>query len=92
MLSGYVEQHGMTDDMVADAVALRLSSAIEAVAACSDELRQRAFGDEWKVTWATRNRIAHNYAFVDLDVIRATIASDPPAFEAALLAELDGDR
>lgn len=38
--------------------------------------------------WATRNRIAHGYAHVDLTIIRATVEQDLPGVETALNAEL----
>lgn len=34
--------------------------------------------------WATRNRIAHGYTFIDRDTIAATIDNDLPDFEATI--------
>ena len=83
----HLERADLADQTVADAVSLRLASAIESVSACSAEVRDRVFGNEWAVAWATRNRIAHGYAYVDLNVIRATVKHDLPRIEAALSAE-----
>jgi uncharacterized protein with HEPN domain len=50
------------------------------------------FGGDWTIIWATRNRIAHGYAHISVDVIRATVADDLPDFEKRLrgaLAALD---
>ncbi|MGL4339712.1 MAG: HepT-like ribonuclease domain-containing protein [Rhodoglobus sp.] len=44
--------------------------------------------DEWHIVWATRNRIAHGYTYVDRSIIEATIANDLPLLEAALAAEV----
>jgi uncharacterized protein with HEPN domain len=76
------------DQTVADAVSLRLSAAIESISMGSQPLRERVAGDEWPVIWATRNRIAHGYAYIDLQIIRATIEQDLPRFEDALRNEL----
>lgn len=51
----------------------------------------RMFGEDWVLMWATRNRIAHGYAFVDLSIIQSTVAEDLPLFEARLQRELDGE-
>lgn len=43
--------------------------------------------------WATRNRIAHGYAFIDRRMIGATVREDLPRFELAvrrLMQELTG--
>ena len=76
---------------VADAVCLRLAAAIEAVANITVDVRASAFGADWPLIWATRNRIAHGYTFIDRHMIAATVDNDLPAFEATirwLLAEM----
>ncbi|TAL45347.1 MAG: DUF86 domain-containing protein [Salinibacterium sp.] len=88
MLHSHLDRADMSDQVVADAVSLRLAAAIEAISTASLDLRDRVFGDQWPVVWATRNRIAHGYAFVDLNIIRATVEQDLPQFQAALEAEL----
>jgi uncharacterized protein with HEPN domain len=76
-------------ETVADAVALRLAAAIEALRTVDGALEARLFGDDWAIIWATRNRIAHGYGFIDLAIVRATVESDLPGFEAALREEQD---
>ena len=66
----------------------RLAAAIEAVAATSATFREEVFGPQWKIIWATRNRIAHGYAFIDLNVIRNTVEHDLPEFEQNLRRSL----
>lgn len=39
--------------------------------------------------WATRNHIAHGYAFVSQDLIQETIRFNLPDFERTLRSELD---
>jgi uncharacterized protein with HEPN domain len=71
-----MQKAGLDDQTVADAVCLRLASAIECVADLSPELRAQAFGEDWPLIWATRNRIAHGYATIDLSIIKATVRDD----------------
>ena len=44
----------------------------------------RRNGEDWSVIWATRNRIAHGYTFIDRAMIEATLHKDLPGFEATL--------
>ena len=83
----HLERSNISDQTVADAVSLRLAAAIESMSMASQELRDRLFGDQWPIMWATRNRIAHGYAYIDLAIIRSTVEQDLPAFESALRAE-----
>ena len=39
--------------------------------------------------WATRNRIAHGYTQIDLDMIRSTVNRDVPQLERSLRDEID---
>jgi uncharacterized protein with HEPN domain len=80
----------LDDETVADAVSLRLAAAIEAVAGIDRERREQAFGEHWALIWATRNRIAHGYAFIDRAMITATVKNDLPDFEAAIRRLLEG--
>lgn len=88
VLSRHVRRGDLADETIADAVSLRLAAAIEAVSATSSEYRERVFGDEWRIIWATRNRIAHGYAYIDLTLIRSTVEQDLPAFESKLRSSL----
>jgi uncharacterized protein with HEPN domain len=90
MLHRHLERADLADETVADAVSLRLAAAIESLSTASQSLRDRVFGGEWAIVWATRNRIAHGYAHIDLRIIRATIDRDLPQLEEALRAELGG--
>nr|WP_155842360.1 HepT-like ribonuclease domain-containing protein [Agromyces luteolus] len=83
-LKRHLERGDLDDETVADAVSLRLAAAIEAVSHASDGYRERTFGADWKFIWATRNRIAHGYAYIDLTIIRDTVEQDLPEFEDKL--------
>lgn len=80
----------VSQETVADAVAMRLSAAIESLRTTDGSLETRLFGDEWPAIWATRNHIAHGYAFVDIRIIEDTIANNLPMFENVLGNELKG--
>jgi len=94
VLRNHLQAGDLADQTIADAVSLRLAAAIEAVNDCDAQRLDRLFGDEWTLMWATRNRIAHGYAFVDLAIIQATVEQDVPAFEEKVREEylrLTGD-
>lgn len=74
----------MDDELVFDAVAMRLSAAIEEIAPVGESLLLSRFGDTWFQMKATRNAIAHNYAFVDELLLADTVAFHLPEFEDAL--------
>ena len=88
VLKRHLARGDLADETIADAVSLRLASAIEAVSETSSEFREQHFGDDWKIIWATRNRIAHGYAYIDLAMIRGTVENDLPEFEKLLRATL----
>ncbi|MGB3909911.1 MAG: HepT-like ribonuclease domain-containing protein [Pseudolysinimonas sp.] len=74
--------------LVLDAAALRLSAAIDSVAHVSEPLRASVIPDPlWRRIKGTRNRIAHEYGFVDRDVLRTILEKDVAAF-AAQVAQL----
>jgi uncharacterized protein with HEPN domain len=89
MLKRHLDRGDIADETVADAVSLRLAAAIEAISETTFEFRKRTFGNDWKIIWATRNRIAHGYAYVDLGIIRATVEQDLPDFEQKLRQSIE---
>ncbi|UYG16693.1 DUF86 domain-containing protein [Brachybacterium huguangmaarense] len=84
----YIERDGLSDDVVADAVCLRLAAAIDAL---NDDtvppLGERLFGATWRSMRATRNYIAHAYAFVDMSLVSDTVDNDLPDVERVLREE-----
>jgi uncharacterized protein with HEPN domain len=84
VLRDHQARRDLDDQSVADAVCLRLAAAIEAVANITVDVRARAFGTDWPLIRATRNRIAHGYTFIDRAMIAATIDNGLPAFEAMI--------
>jgi uncharacterized protein with HEPN domain len=89
VLRRHLERGDLADETVADAVSLRLAASIESLSRTSDRLRLRAFGTMWPAMWATRNRIAHGYAHIALEIIEQTVSLDLPALEERLRAQLE---
>lgn len=84
LLKSYLKHGTMDDPVLFDAVCLRLGASIEVAAKLSEGARGKAFGATWKVIWATRNRIAHAYEYIDPQLIRSTVESDLAGYEEAL--------
>ena len=72
-------EEDLDDQLVIDAVCMRLSAGIEALAALNPAIRQTLFGDAWSLMSGMRNRIAHGYLLVDPTIIRATLTHDVPS-------------
>nr|KGA06955.1 MAG: hypothetical protein GM42_2610 [actinobacterium acMicro-1] len=89
VLNEHMRRGDLTDSVVADAVSLRLASAIDALAATTEGFRERTFGGDWQVMRSTRNRIAHGYIFIDMNLIRATVEHDVPDLVNRLNRALD---
>ena len=58
-------QGDLTVQLVIDAVCMRLSAGVEALARLDAPTRDRLFGDAWPLRWGMRNRIAHGYLLAD---------------------------
>ncbi|MEZ5087317.1 MAG: HepT-like ribonuclease domain-containing protein [Tessaracoccus sp.] len=67
---------------------MRLSAAIEALQTGDPPLGERLFPGLWDDIWATRNHIAHGYAFIDASIIEETVKNDLPKFDHVLRGEL----
>lgn len=85
-LQGYAAR-GLEDQLVVDAICMRLSAAIEVLASLDPEVRERYFGNDWALMWGMRNRIAHGYLLVDSGIIQQTISDDVPLIVRRLTAE-----
>jgi uncharacterized protein with HEPN domain len=84
VLDEHVASGSWDDQVMVDAVCLRLAAAVDAVARISDAARHQAFGETWPAIRSTRNRIVHGYLTVDARIVRATVEHDLPRFRAAL--------
>lgn len=66
------------DQLIVDAICMRLSAGIEVLARIEAPARTNLFGDNWRFMWGMRNRIAHGYLLVDSDIVRQTVEVDLP--------------
>lgn len=80
----YLSLGRLTEQLVLDAVSFRLSCAIESLSKTSPEFRESAFGDNWQMMWAVRNRISHAYAYIDHEIISATVKNRLPSVRQVL--------
>lgn len=78
IMQGHAAQD-LDERLVIDAVCMRLSAGIEALAALDPAVREEIFGEAWPLMWVMRNRIAHGYLLVDTTIIRQTLIHDVPS-------------
>ncbi len=77
----YVEkyaQENLNDSVYLDAISMRLSAAINTLNRLPDSLKKELFGKNWHYMRGMRNRVAHGYAVIDPDTIRATVVQELP--------------
>jgi uncharacterized protein with HEPN domain len=71
--------HGdLTSQLTIDAICMRLSAGIEALATIDAPIRDDLFGRQWPQMWGLRNRIAHGYLLINTDILTATLQRDVP--------------
>ncbi|MFT4030246.1 MAG: DUF86 domain-containing protein [Protaetiibacter sp.] len=87
IMLGYAERD-LGDQLVVDAVCMRLSASIEALAALDPEYRTSLFAGQWMLMWGMRNRIAHGYLLIDATIVEATLRDDVPPIVDHIRAEL----
>lgn len=83
-LRHHLTLESLNQQLVLDAVCMRLGAALEEASHIAPEAREMVFGDRWPAMWATRNRIAHGYLEIDPKTIAATVEQHLHEFEAAL--------
>ncbi len=79
----------MDDELVFDAVSMRLSAAIEELSGIDESTLLDRFGDTWFEIKATRNVIAHNYTDIDAPQLESTVANELSGFVSLLVAMRD---
>lgn len=78
----------VTDQLVIDAVCMRLSAGLEVLNRLDPKIRDELFGDNWPLMWGMRNRIAHGYLLVEPAIIRRTLDMDIPAIITSIRGAL----
>lgn len=66
------------NQLVVDAICMRLSAGIEVLARLDPDVRTTLFGSDWRLMWGMRNRIAHGYMLVNVDIVTETAQRDLP--------------
>lgn len=62
---------------------MRLSAGVEALGALDSDTRTRLLGSQWPKMRGMRNRIAHDYGFIDNAIVQQTVLVNlPPVIEA----------
>ena len=79
----------LADQAVVDAVCLRISAGIEALARLDSDTRDELFGEDWPLMWGMRNRIVHGYMLVDASIVRQTLVDDIPLIVGKIHTFLD---
>lgn len=90
----HLQRGTLEDDLVHDAVRVRLIEIGEAVKGISADLRAREPDLPWAQIAGMRDHLAHRYFDISHDILQATVDHDLPQLEAAierLLAEAPPD-
>ncbi len=88
-LAGTSFEQFMVDEDLQEIVLWRLVKLGEAAAHVSPEMRARHPSVEWRHAVAIRNRIAHGYFDVDIEIVYTTAVERLPKLAAAVRAVLD---
>lgn len=78
----------VVDQLVIDALCMRLSAGIDVLARLEPPVRETMFGADWLLMWGMRNRIVHGYLLVDSAIVAQTVESDLPGIVDAVRREL----
>lgn len=68
----------LDQDVVVDAIAMRLAAMIDSLSALPPDVLANLFGGTWPAMRGMRNRIAHGYHTVNPDVLRITVSAELP--------------
>ncbi len=78
----------LEQDVVVDAIALRLAAMVDALGRLPGDVLEVMFGDGWAAMRGLRNRIAHGYHAANADVLRITVTEELPQVRALIEARL----
>ncbi len=78
------------DEVVIDAIALRLAAMIDALNRLPEETLMECSGDTWQLMRGMRNRIVDGYMTVDAAVIRLTVEEELPSIEESIRVFVSG--
>lgn len=82
----------LADQKTIDAVVRNFEVIGEAANQLSEEFRRQYPDVPWTLMRGMRNRLIHDYAMVDLDILWQTIVQDLPALKAALKTVIESQK
>ena len=88
IMQAHAEQD-LNERLVIDAVCMRSSAGVEALASLDPATRDDIFGGAWPLMWGMRNRIAHGYLLVDAAIIQQTVSQDVPSIMSRIRVRLE---
>lgn len=83
-IRSHVGRGPLSDNLVSDAVRIRLLEIGEAVKALTEELTSSEPDIPWRQVARMRDHLAHRYFMTELEIIRDTIDSDLGPLQAAV--------
>jgi uncharacterized protein with HEPN domain len=83
-IRSHVKRGPLSDDLVSDAVRIRLLEMGEAVKSLAEELTASEPDIPWRQIARMRDQLAHRYFMTQLDIIRDTIDNDLDPLQAAV--------
>ena len=83
-ITDYLERAGVDDDIVFDAIRVRLIEIGEAVKDIDPKLLESEPAIPWTEISRIRDQLAHRYFDTAHSIVRATAAKDVPALSAAV--------
>ena len=86
---GFDQSAFVSDGVIYDATLRNIELIGEAATHVPDEVREENTQIPWRVIIGTRNRVAHGYLGLDVDVIWSVIQDDVPALLPQLRGLLD---
>jgi uncharacterized protein with HEPN domain len=88
LLTQHRQRGGFEDQLVVDAICMRLLAAIDTLSRLPDDRRADLFGGNWLAMRGMRNRLAHTYGNINFGIIAATVEENVPQVVAILSREL----
>jgi len=83
-IRSHVQRGPLSDELVSDAVRIRLLEIGEAVKALSEELTASEPQIPWRQIARMRDHLAHRYFFTEVEIIRDTVDNDLAPLLAAV--------
>jgi len=83
-LQGYDEQRFLDDEKTQDAIIRQLQTVGEAAKNLTSDVREANPQVAWKQIMATRDRLAHGYYLINLQIVWETTQNDLPDLKAEI--------